>query len=347
MLLYALIARSSDGCVLVEATTAGIQGNHTQITSQLLQKLTLNSNIIPMGNRKTFTNNSRTEYFHGHSAIGGGEGEGGDVEMKSYWNNFDTEEIYNVLGGEEETKVEKERKTRWTKKNHASSTAGWTSSNDIPYYFHVQRGESVLYVALSDDSNLQDHRINFAFLLDVEKEFATRYTPNKILKSNAYGMERDFGKVLQKMMHHCNTHRNMLGKDTRTSKLNAQVETIKNVLGVNIDLLMRREEHMRDLMDQTDDLLVDAKVFSKRGKKLKRAVKKKAWIYKMIIAGFAVLTIYLMMVKLCGFDLSCKSDSNAATAATDDNDDQSSGQNNVYYNDNGDGGDADGGGGGA
>jgi hypothetical protein len=181
---------------------------------------------------------------------------------------------------------------------------------------------------------LQDHRINFAFLLDVEKEFATRYTPNKILKANAYGMEKDFSKILNKMMHHCNTNRNLLGKDTRTAKLNAQVESIKTVLGMNIDLLMRREEHMRDLVDQSDDLLVDAKVFSKRGKKLKRAVKKKAWIYKMIIAGFAVLTIYLMMVKLCGFDLSCRDDTAAASSAEQD-EDESSGQQNVYY-DNGD-----------
>jgi Synaptobrevin/VAMP-like protein len=305
MLLYALIARSSDGCVLVEATSAGVQGNHTQITSQLLQKLTSNINVIPMGNRKTFTNNSRTEYFHGvHN-----DGIGGDVEMKSFWNNFETEEIYNV----EEKEAQSGRNSR---------ASGWTSSSNVPHYFHVQRGESVLYVALSDDSSLQHHRINFGFLMDVEKEFASRYTPNKILKANAYGMEKGFGKILNNMMHHCNTNRNMLGKDTKTAKLNAQVESIKTVLGMNIDLVMRREEHMRDLVDQSDDLLVDAKVFSKRGKKLKRAVKKKAWIYKLIIAGFAVLTIYLMMVKLCGFDLSCEDDSSR------------SGQN-VYY-DNGD-----------
>jgi hypothetical protein len=315
----------------VEATTAGVQGNHTQITSQLLQKLTSNANIIPMGNRKTFTNNnSRTEYYqrgnnnnnnHNDPSLISKDGIGGDVEMKSFWNNFETEEIYNV-------------------QENGGQLFG-QNSNNIPHYFHVQRGEAVLYVALSDDSNLQDHRINFAFLLDVEKEFASRYTPNKVLKANAYGMEKGFSKILAKMMHHCNTNRNMLGKDTRTAKLNAQVESIKTVLGMNIDLLMRREEHMRDLVDQSDDLLVDAKVFSKRGKKLKRAVKRKAWIYKLIIAGFAVLTIYLMMVKLCGFDLSCRDDSAQEN--------ESSGQNGYYDNgdDGNDGNGDDGNGGGA
>jgi hypothetical protein len=163
----------------------------------------------------------------------------------------------------------------------------------------------VLFIALSDDAASQNHRINFSFLLDVQKEFVKKYTPNKILKANAYGMEKAFNKPLSNMMHHCNTNRNPIGKITKHSMLNAEVESIKKVLGINIDLLMTREKHMRDLMHQSNDLLVDAKVFSKRGRKLKRAMKKREWVYKLILVMFGLLTLYLMMAKLCGFGLKC------------------------------------------
>mmetsp|Transcript_22506 Transcript_22506/g.33350 ORF Transcript_22506/g.33350 Transcript_22506/m.33350 type:complete len:315 (+) Transcript_22506:127-1071(+) len=303
MLLYTLIARSTDGCILAEATTPGVTGNHTQITNQLLQKLTANAHIIPVGNRKTFTNSTRSGY-NTSSSINQWGGSG-DVEMKSFWNNFQTEEVY----GEE-----------------SNANAG-DQGNDIPHYFHVQRGESVLYIALSDDATSQNHRINFSFLLDVQKEFTQKYTPSKILKANAYGMEKAFSTPLNNMMHHCNTHRNQMGKDTHTSKLNAEVESIKKVLGVNIDLLMMREGYMNDLMDQTDDLLVDAKVFNKRGQKLKKAVKRKAWVYKLILVMFGLLTIYLMMVKLCGFDLSCRAQGNSGGNAYYGNGDDDNGEN--------------------
>lgn len=283
MLLYTLIARSSDGCILVEATTPGITGNHLQITNQLLQKLTANPHIIPVGNRKSFTNSTRSGY-NTSSSINqwGAEGGGVDAKMKSSWNNFQTEEVYDS-------------------ESHTSNSI----NTDIPHYFHVQRGESVLFIALSDDAASQNHRINFSFLLDVQKEFVKKYTPNKILKANAYGMEKAFNKPLSNMMHHCNTNRNPIGKITKHSMLNAEVESIKKVLGINIDLLMTREKHMRDLMHQSNDLLVDAKVFSKRGRKLKRAMKKREWVYKLILVMFGLLTLYLMMAKLCGFGLKC------------------------------------------
>jgi len=301
MLLYTLIARSSDGCILVEATTPGISGNHIQITNQLLQKLTANPHIIPVGNRKSFTNSTRSGYNAGSSNKQNqwGGGGGGDIEMKSYWNNFQTEEVYNA-----------EPRTN-------------SIHEDIPHYFHVQRGESVLFIALSDDATSQNHRINFSFLLDVQKEFVKKYTPNKILKANAYGMEKAFSKPLSNMMHHCNTNRNPMGNDTKSSKLNAEVESIKKVLGVNMDLLMMREEYVLDLMDQTGDLLVDAKVFSKRGQKLKRALKKKEWMYKLILVMFGLLTIYLMMAKLCGFGLNCVASGNGN--GDDDNGDANQG----------------------
>lgn len=276
MLVYALIARSSDGMILVESTAAGIRGNHVQITNQLLQKLTANPHLIHVGNRKTYSTEMGTDqaYDTGHRT-------NEDVEMKTFWNGSGTEEVYN------------------------SDVEG----SSMSHFFHVQRGEAVLYVCISDDAGFQDHQINFEFLLDIQKEFSQRYTPNKILKASAYGMERQFGKTLANIMHYCNTHRNTLGgNDKQAVKLNAQVESIRKVLNLNINLMIQRGDALENLIHQSEDLLEDAQIFRKSGKKLKRAVKKKALFYKLILVGFGLLLIYLMMVKLCGFDLSCEAD---------------------------------------
>ena len=271
MLLYTIIARSSDGMVLVESTLAGVTGNHTQVTHQLLQKLTANPHLVPIGNRKTFSNN----FSLNPSNVSNNFNSYGDVEMKSFWNGSGTEEIYDM---EEEA--------------------------TISLFFHVKRSESVLFICLSDDTSSQEHRINFAFLQDVQKEFTQKYKPNKILKANAYGMEKGFNRTLATMMHHCNTNRN-LGKDTKTTELHSEVESIKRVLGNNITLMIRRQDYILGLIDTTEDLLADAKIFQKKGRKLEKAVKRKKWLYVLILAAFGILTIYFMIAEVCGYDLSC------------------------------------------
>ena len=276
MIIYTLIARSSDGMILVESTSAGIQGNHVQITNRLLQKLTANPHLVPVGNRKTYSNNVSML-----PTLNEVNRNNGDIEIKSYWNGSGTEEIYD--------------------NNEAGAS--------MPHFFHVERGEAVLYISLSDDTSSQNHSINFGFLLDLQKEFTSKYMPNKILKANAYGMEKQFSKILANMMHHCNTNRHTQGRrDSTLTKLNSEVESIKKVLGSSYDLLIRNQETLHSLVEKSDDLLFDAEVFSKSGRKIKKAMKKKNTVYKIVLIVFGMLLVYLMMVKLCGFDLSCRAD---------------------------------------
>jgi len=283
MLLYSVIARSSDGAILVEATTAGVEGNHPQVTNQLVQKLISNPSLIATGNRKTFANSVD---LNGNGNGGSGKynnsGDldgigGGDIEMKGFWNGWGAEEIYD-------------------------------DSESMEYFFHVQRGESVYLICISDDIDGQQHRINYSFLLNVQKEFTLKYTPNKIIKLNAYGLEKQFKQTLNNMMHHCNTNRSSLGHDTKTSQLNTEVESIKNIMEMNIDIIMKNETSITAMINTTDDLLDESMVFKKRGNKLKRVMKRRTLMYKLILVGFGLLTIYLLFVQICGFDLTCKED---------------------------------------
>ena len=54
MILYTVLARSSDGVILTEACTAGLKGNHPQVTAQLLNSISSDPIAKPEGNRQTF-----------------------------------------------------------------------------------------------------------------------------------------------------------------------------------------------------------------------------------------------------------------------------------------------------
>jgi len=54
MIVYSIVARTVDGIVLAEATTLGLEGNHPQITRELIATLQGNPTLVPIGNRKTF-----------------------------------------------------------------------------------------------------------------------------------------------------------------------------------------------------------------------------------------------------------------------------------------------------
>lgn len=133
-------------------------------------------------------------------------------------------------------------------------------------------------------------------------------------------------------MHHSNTNRR-IGSDYRTTQLHADIESIKNTMDTNIELLMKRGNVMEELLEQSDDLLMESQIFHKRSTNLKRAMKKKSLYYKMLLFGFAVFTIYLMMVKLCGFDLSCEADSSSSSSSSNNNNGNKyyGGNQNKYY----------------
>lgn len=126
MLVYAAIARSSDGVLLVEATTSGLGGNHPQITSQLLYQLVENPSLAPIGVRKTFTIDLNMNYSGSNGLYGG------DIEMTD---NGGGSNYIDVLGQE------------------------FNTNQSSPYVFHVVQGESLYFVCLSDDTDGLQQRV--------------------------------------------------------------------------------------------------------------------------------------------------------------------------------------------
>ena len=275
MIIYTVLARSHDGAVLVECSTSGVAGNYQQITLELIQALAKDHYLLPVGNRKNFR----------HSSSGEAPG--------SSYNDFQSlmEGIDGFLCG-------------MAQSNDA------TANDMLPvgYFFHVLHGEGAFYICLSDDDNWKQQSVNFSFLHEVQSEFADKYTPNRIAKANAYGMEKHFSRPLSALMHHYNMNRIDMGGDQKTDSHMAEVEELKTAMGRNISLLLSRGDMLEEHVQRSDELLEKSKIFRKRTSTLKKEMSKRVMMYKAILIGFAILFIYSIFASFCGFTMSkCRS----------------------------------------
>lgn len=280
MILYALVARSKDGTILVEQTIAGVSGgNFPQISIEVLQKVvstsnynsavlgTLESNasdeMLPNGSRRTFVQR------HG----GAGFFSGMATQWSYYGNNNNNDE---------------ER-----------------GNGELDYYFHMYRNEDVITLCISDDTDVRYHNVNYSFLDDVEKEFVKNYPAYKITKAKAYEFDKKFKITMGKLLHFYNENRSKMVRQGKLADYIQKVDDVKDILGRNITLVMERGESLDVLVQQTDDMLQDVQVFNKRSSQLKRKVQMEYYSYKLLAVAFVVLVLYLAVGSLCGYGMQC------------------------------------------
>mmetsp|Transcript_9354 Transcript_9354/g.20040 ORF Transcript_9354/g.20040 Transcript_9354/m.20040 type:complete len:296 (+) Transcript_9354:218-1105(+) len=275
MIIYTVIGKEADGSVLVESSHAGVEGNFPLIATQLLEKLCDDPNLVPIGNRKTFIHREDPESGGcgaGNFICGGGEGGGGGL-----WG----------MGT-----------PSWFGGSDPSSSEG-EGACGLDTYFHVLHGEAALYVCLSDDTGRQAG-VNFNYLEDVQRDFAAMYTPNKINRANAYGMNKAFGPSIEKLSHHYNTNRSSMATDDRLVQLTAKIDDLKDVIGSNISMMMSRGENLSQLAVKSEQLEADASVFKKRSTTLKR---KMWWEYvkaNSVLICVAAVTLFFLSFLVCG-----------------------------------------------
>ena len=139
---------------------------------------------------------------------------------------------------------------------------------------------------------------------DIQKSFSTKFSPSKIQRANAYSMDKSFSPILISHMHHFNVHRNEMRNENRVNEMTSRVVSLKDTLDDNIKLLLKRDEHIDNLVEQSNDLMIESKVFVKRSDTLKKVMRKKTRLYRMILIAFVVSLFYLMLSAVCDFDLS-------------------------------------------
>ncbi|KAL7543372.1 hypothetical protein ACHAXR_012719 [Thalassiosira sp. AJA248-18] len=281
MILYAVIARAKDGAVLVESTIAGVEGNFPQITVEVLERIVSSSNWnSALG---TLESSSQVELLP-------------DGERRTFIQRQDESMLGGLFSGA--------AATPWSCFGYNTNdveSSGEAGNGDLDYYFHLCRKDSVICLCISDDTDARFHAVSYDFLDDTETKFAKAYAPYKITKAKAYEMDKKFRRELAKLMYFYNENRNMLVKQDRVNDLLNRVDDLKGVLGKNITMVLEREERLAELVEKSDEMVEDTKVFTKRSSQLKTRVKRQNYSFYVIAFVFGALVLYLFLGEMCGY----------------------------------------------
>lgn len=260
-----------------------MEGNFPQITVEVLERIVGSSNwssalgtlesaseveLLPDGGRRTFV--QRHEDSMCGTLFSG---------LATQWTCFG----YNGNGN-----------------NEVDSTRG-ANNGDVDYYFHLCRKDNVICLCISDDIDVRYHEVNYSFLDDVGAKFSKSYAPYKITKANAYEMDKKFRKELEKLMYFYNENREKMVRQDKVVDLMNKVDDLKDVLGKNIKMVLEREVRLVELVERSEDMLEDTKVFTKRSAKFNTRQKRDYNSYYIIGFLFGVLVLYLFVGDICGY----------------------------------------------
>lgn len=120
-------------------------------------------------------------------------------------------------------------------------------------------------------------------------------------------MDANFGPTVRSAVHYHNVNHQSLAKEERIQKLMAKVENMQTIVGKSVKLLLERERKMDRLIERTDELTEDAKVFEKKSVRLKRQHQQR-YFAKYAVWGLTLMVlttgaISIMLLSVCGVGL--------------------------------------------
>jgi hypothetical protein len=138
----------------------------------------------------------------------------------------------------------------------------------------------------------------------VKTEFTSLYKERRIENANAYGLDKDFGPHLRSAMHYYNSNSERLRREAKVENLAKQIESMKAVMGRNINLALERGENLNKLVEKSDQTRRDSLVFKKRGEHLKKTMMWQNMKYSFFLGGLAFGLVWLFVSCMCGLNLS-------------------------------------------
>jgi hypothetical protein len=263
MILYAIIARAKDGAILVESTVGGVEGNFPQITVEVLQRIVATSNWnSALG---TLESSSKVELLP-------------EGSKRTFIQRHDE----GFLGG------------------LFSGVANWGCGDEesgvmedkLDYFFHLSRGQGVICLCISDDSDPRYHAVNFNCLDDAQNKFTSSYSPAKIAKAKAYEMDKQFRRELGKLVHYYNENRTKFARQDKVNHLLDKAEDLKAILGRNIEMVLEREAKLEDLVQQSETMMQDTKVFRRKSVLLKKKTRHDYYKWYFIGGAIGLLIVF-------------------------------------------------------
>ena len=265
MILYSVIARAKDGSILVESTIGGVKdGNFPQITVEVLQRIvaTTKLNSAALG---TLESSSKVELLP-------------DGGKRTFIQRHDEGFLGGIFSGV----------ASW---GYGDEESG-VMEDKLDYYFHLSRGKGLICLCISDDTDSRYHAVNFSCLEDAGNKFASSYSPAKIAKAKSYEMDKAFRTELAKLVHYYNENRTKFARQDKVNNLLDQVDDLTKVLGRNIDMVLEREAKLDDLVQQSEIMMHDTKVFRKKSVILKKKVRRDYMKWYLVGGAVGVLFIF-------------------------------------------------------
>jgi hypothetical protein len=177
------------------------------------------------------------------------------------------------------------------------------------YFLHMLGNESGLVVVVVTDANYPQRVVYSGFCEDLFKAFNAKELQWQ--GCNAGAMTKKFKREMESL---CKEYDDVNSK-SKLSKLRAEVDATKGVMQDNISKALNNLEATEVLEDKAEDLMVSAKDFNKKAKKL--ACKEWCMLQKMraMIFMVLVLVIIVIVVAICmGSEDACAAPAAVANA---------------------------------
>lgn len=165
------------------------------------------------------------------------------------------------------------------------------------YVFHYIVENGICYLCMSDEQN--KHRLPYAFLQDMKKQFLEMYGTEAPHKAIAFSLNEKFSQVIKERMDYYNSSDVNSSIDSLGAVRN-QIDEVKDVMVQNIEKVLERGEKIELLVDKTDRLNQQAFRFEVSSRNLRRHLYWRK--VRSIFASTAVVSlfIYILVVWSCG-----------------------------------------------
>lgn len=165
------------------------------------------------------------------------------------------------------------------------------------HIFHYVVEGGVTFLCMADDD--LKRRVPFLFLEDMKKRFQAAYGA-RALSAIAFAMNDEFQHEIRRLLDWYNAHPDA----DALSRVQQQIDDVKDVMVENIDKLLDRGEKFELLVDRTDKLSRQSVKFERSSTQLRRSMWRrnvKLWLLLVLVGLFVV---YLVISMACGWDFS-------------------------------------------
>lgn len=134
-------------------------------------------------------------------------------------------------------------------------------------------------------------RTAFKFLADVRREFDSRFS-NNFQTARHSSLTRSSAELFRTLCDKYNTVENV----DKVASVNMQVEEVKGVMQNNIQSVLRNQENIETLLDQTDTMKNEATGFQRSANRAKDKLWWKNVKLQIVIIALVLIFIALIIV---------------------------------------------------